>query len=537
MIRKDMPLSVVAIGDGLSDRQIRVRASSGVVDRAGDILVPKGCFLRKKVFPVLADHDAKIHSLVGSAAITISETEVDGLITFLDKGISALADEVCAKYKAGVATDVSVGFDPIEFEPIGKTGGFKYLQWELLELSCVVVACNFEAVTIARSLPSKTKADSEWKVGASRNLTIDEDSSWDGPDAEASIFAHCGFDGDKPDTNFARKGFLVYDASAPALKGSYKLPFAKVKDGRLVALKSGIRAAASRPPQTDIPDAAAKKARAVIDHYEAKFSDDGKGASAMKIKSATIVTKGMYGCAQLASMLEDLGWAVMSSAWEAEMEGDGSKVPAMLAEGLRVLADAFVAMSQEEVAELLANVSPDGDKAARAKVLKSLLPKAQKAGRRFSQANQAHLDAIDKCTKAMDACREKMADLHDEAGGHTEELKGHIDEMKGHLKAMTGSKAADNTDHLDEMSKCTDKMETCCAKAAHLHDYLHDHMEELQQHIEETGEHVKAMQGDDDGKKKPDADETDDDDDGNDDGELAADVDGRKRVLELLAKA
>lgn len=526
----------------VGERQIRIIASDATPDLARDIMVPQGCDIDNyRSNPIiLAQHDPNWP--IAKAQVEIVNGRVEALIEFPPLGVSAKADEYCGLAKAGIINAASVGFEGLEVEPI-KGGGIRYNKWRLLEISLVSVPCNPSALVIARSAQGvQTKADAKWKVGASRNLGVDEDESWDGPGAEASIFAHCNFDGDKPDTRFARKGFLVYDESAPTLKGSYKLPFAKVKDGRLVALKSGIRAAASRLPQTDIADEVKDKARAVVDHYESKFSDDGKGVSSMTIKSAAIIQKGMYGVASLACMLEDLGWAVMSSSWEAEMEGDGSKVPGMLAEGLRQLADAFVAMSQEEVSEMLASVAPDGDKAARTKVLKGLLPKAQKAGRRFSQANQDHLDAIGKSVAAMDACREKMADIHDDAVGHTEEMKGHVEEMKGHLKSMKGTKAADNSAAVDGIGACTDKMASTCQKMAHLHDYLHDHIEEMQGHIEHTGEHVKAMLGDDDepedGKKPDDGSGDDaDDDDNNSDGELAADVAQRKRILDVLAKA
>lgn len=532
----------------LGERQIRIIASDATPDLAKDIMVPQGCDIDNyRSNPIiLAQHDPNYP--IAKAQVEIINGRVEALIDFPPAGVSAKADEYCGLAKNGIINAASVGFEGVEAEPI-KGGGTRYNKWRLLEISLVSVPCNPSALVIARSAQaSQTKADAKWKVGASRNLTIDEDESWDAPAAEASIFQHCNFDGDKPDTRFARKGFLVYDESAPTLKGSYKLPFAKVKDGRLVALKSGIRAAASRLPQTDIPDDVKDKARAVIDHYESKFKDDGKGVSSMTIKSAAIIHKGMYGVANLASMLEDLGWATMSSQWEAEMEGDGSKVPGMLADGLRQLADAFVAMSQEEVSELIASVAPDGDKAARTKILKALLPQAQKAGRRFSKENQDHLDAIDKCTKAMDACREKMADIHDDAVGHTEEMKGHVEEMKGHLKSMKSTKAADQSAAVDGMASCTDKMGSTCQKMAHLHDYLHDHIAELEQHVAEATKHVKAMQGDDDGendedsdtqddgdgKKKPDDGAGDDDEGSNSDGELAFAIEQRKRTLALL---
>lgn len=131
------------------------------------------------------------------------------------------------------------------------------------------------------------RASEDWKCGASRDLPIDEDAGWDGPAAEASIFEHAG--GDDFDPAVARTGFLAYDASAPKLRGSYKLPFATVSDGKLTAMASGIRAAASRLPQTDIPDATKGEAKAVLDHYEAamKKSAPLEARAGRRISAAT----------------------------------------------------------------------------------------------------------------------------------------------------------------------------------------------------------------------------------------------------------
>jgi len=124
----------------------------------------------------------------------------------------------------------------------------------------------------------QTKTE-DWKCGASRDLSIDEESSWDGAAAKASIFEHAG--GDDFDPEKARKGFLAYDASAPKLKGSYKLPFAKVDGGVMKAVAAGIRAAAARLPNTEISDGAKTEARAVIDHYEEKMKKSaGEGTNA-----------------------------------------------------------------------------------------------------------------------------------------------------------------------------------------------------------------------------------------------------------------
>ncbi|GIV73548.1 hypothetical protein [Caldilinea sp.] len=102
-----------------------------------------------------------------------------------------------------------------------------------------------------------------WTVGAARNLPIVRRASWDGAAARERLFG----DGEEIDRDRARRGHLIYDAEAPELKGSYKLPFADVEDGQLVAVDAGLRAAAGRLPQTDAPQDVLERARGVLDGY------------------------------------------------------------------------------------------------------------------------------------------------------------------------------------------------------------------------------------------------------------------------------
>jgi hypothetical protein len=117
---------------------------------------------------------------------------------------------------------------------------------------------------------SKTAATTpaEWAVGAAEDLPIDDKDSWDGPAAAERMLDEAGFNGSSPDPAKAKRGFLAWDHHNPKLKGSYKLPFADLVGGELKAVKGGIDAAASRLPQTDIPDEVKTRARAVLDHYE-----------------------------------------------------------------------------------------------------------------------------------------------------------------------------------------------------------------------------------------------------------------------------
>lgn len=99
-----------------------------------------------------------------------------------------------------------------------------------------------------------------FKAGAARNLPIaDTGRAWDGPAAQQRIF-------DLPEAQWKR-AHLIYDADAPELRGSYKLPFADVLDGELTVIPAGLRAAASRLPQTDAPQAVLDAARAILDVY------------------------------------------------------------------------------------------------------------------------------------------------------------------------------------------------------------------------------------------------------------------------------
>ena len=328
-----------------------------------------------------------------------------------------------------------------------KDGGELFKQWELLELSCVSVPCDPGALTISRALPGVKAETHSWKVGASRNLPIGGDDAWDGPAAAASIFEHCGFDGDLPDTGFARKGFLAYDAANPKLKGSYKLPFAKIVDGHLTAMPSGVRAAASRLPQADIPDDVQTKARAVIDHYEEKMK--GKANASPAHKAITLATapkiKGLQDVCSLAYVLHQLGYLHEDAVRELQVEGDNSKVPAMLANALKVLADAFLAMTAEETAEMLAgnDIEIDDDDAMIAAAptpqAKAFLTAYAKAGRVLSEENMAHVKGIVKCFGKMMDCRTKALDSHGATHEQLQAFADHIETGVEHAKALMKS--------------------------------------------------------------------------------------------------
>lgn len=432
--------------DGLADkRQVLVNCSADGVDRQGDIVVQAGIdtsSFMKTGGTVLWQHDPD-QPIAKAIDIGLDGGQLRSLVQFPKEGASAKADEIYNLIREGVVNATSIGFAPVKWEPIDPKepwSGRKYTQIDLMEFSFVSVPAMPDATIIARSASGEKDEDAAFKCGASRNLPIGDDKAWDGASAAQSIFDHAGFDGDSPDFGFVRKGFLAYDAANPKLKGSYKEPFAAIVEGRLTAMPAGIRAAASRLPQTDIPDDVKTKAKAVLDHYEAKMKDKGSRAPAAKF--GAIKVKGLYEVAYLAQLLVNLGYLHSDSVREAEIEGDNSKVPAMLADALQRLAAAFLAMSAEETHELLAghDVEIEDDDAqvasaptAQTKAWRSAL---LKAGRALSAENVEHVKAMQKCIAAMMDCRTKALDSHGETHEQLQAFADQLNLASNHAKAM-----------------------------------------------------------------------------------------------------
>lgn len=262
-------------------RQVVVTVSTDQVDRSGDIVVQDGIYLEnfKKTRTILWNHD---QSIPIAQCLSIESTS-NGLIAvaeFPPEGTSAKADEIYGLIKAGVINAASIGFLPIEGEPVdGKNpkNGVKIISSELFEFSFVSVPANPGAGVLERSMPAvKTK-------------------------------------------------------------------------------------------------------------------------TAMKFK-----TKGLYAVGQLANLLAELGWLEDCAEWEAEIEGDGSPVPAMLHEALSQLGNALIAMTIEEVSEMLGEEQGEATKAIKTKLTKAFggvmgsLGIKEKAGAAISKANQATLESACK---------------------------------------------------------------------------------------------------------------------------------------------
>lgn len=130
--------------------------SDGTVDRYGDIVSPAGWDLRwfRKNPIALFGHSSGFP--IGSwRDVQVEGGKLKGRLEFASEGTSQRIDELRRLVEQGILRAVSVGFRPIEWEPLDKDrpyDGARYLKQELLECSLVSVPANPAALAKAKNM-------------------------------------------------------------------------------------------------------------------------------------------------------------------------------------------------------------------------------------------------------------------------------------------------------------------------------------------------------------------------------------------------
>ena len=136
--------AVKAMDDKGGKRTFTGIASTISADRSNDIVEPKG-MQAKLPAPLLWQHDSKQPiGWVTAARVTDKSIEVDCEIADI-KEVGPLKDRLDMAWqsiKAKLVNGLSIGFNPLESARIEGTYGYRFLQWELLELSAVTVPAN-----------------------------------------------------------------------------------------------------------------------------------------------------------------------------------------------------------------------------------------------------------------------------------------------------------------------------------------------------------------------------------------------------------
>lgn len=136
--RAFVSLSIKAVSDDA--RQIEGWATRPEADRVGDVVMPKGA-VYKLPLPFLLDHDHRQSvGEVDKVEVTDKGIKFWAHIKKIDEpgDVKDLCDKAWSLVKNGLRKAVSIGFNPIDYEPL-PAGGYKFKSWEWLELSAVTV--------------------------------------------------------------------------------------------------------------------------------------------------------------------------------------------------------------------------------------------------------------------------------------------------------------------------------------------------------------------------------------------------------------
>ena len=176
---------------------LTVVASTGDVDRHGDVIAPEGwrleAYRRNPV--VLWAHDYRRPAIGRAAAVW---REGDALLAQVEFAPTEFAGEVAALYRQGYQQGVSVGFRPIRFEErrdarSGAFLGIRFLEQELLEISAAPVPANGRALRRgAVPAPASASVSVSAPTSASAGTIADTDADVAAPaslERAASIIA------------------------------------------------------------------------------------------------------------------------------------------------------------------------------------------------------------------------------------------------------------------------------------------------------------------------------------------------------------
>lgn len=133
-------------------RTLAIRISTVNPDRSKDVVIPSGGKLNNYLAnPVVAAfHNYNNPSVGKTVTIAVSDTDIVVLMEFPPVGVNPQADMLHELYKGGFQNAASIGFIPLTWEPIPQ-GGYKFLSWEMIEWSLVLVPDNPEAVKMLKS--------------------------------------------------------------------------------------------------------------------------------------------------------------------------------------------------------------------------------------------------------------------------------------------------------------------------------------------------------------------------------------------------
>lgn len=160
-------------------REFEGIATTIAVDRYGDIVESQGATFELPL-PLLWQHNSSAPvGHVTSATPTKKNIKVKGTLAKTDVAgtLKDRLDEAWQSLKLGLVRHLSIGFNPIKYEPIPESDkyGLHFLEWEWLELSLVTIPANAgSSITQLKKYDMELMRAASGKSKSYRAVPLDE---------------------------------------------------------------------------------------------------------------------------------------------------------------------------------------------------------------------------------------------------------------------------------------------------------------------------------------------------------------------------
>lgn len=358
--------------EALDDGKVVATISTCTVDRDGEVILPSAWEKRLDSYlsnPVVLWAHSHFDPPVGKMVdYEITDKAFRAVTQFATEEYD-FARLVYSLYKGGYLNAFSVGFIPYastdEKEDENQTG-VTYTDVELIEYSAVPVPSNREAlieiypkikshldptllnlyeqlVEESKTMPFDGYEHLDLETGDEpiriyvpkgfkgnlkleelpetkgatpyADLPVDEESDWNADEAEQRVREWATADDDEIDWQRYRQAFFWYDPENADEFGGYKLPFADVQGGRLVAIWRGVVAAMAAlngaRGGVDIPE---EDRQAVYNHIVRYYEKVGREPPPLKAPGETEESYDSLSLKEIAEALRDAAEAMRAMA-------------------------------------------------------------------------------------------------------------------------------------------------------------------------------------------------------------------------------
>lgn len=144
-----------------ADNGLEFVLSDATKDSYGDVVEPSGWDLKRfKTNPIALFGHSSSFPIGTWSNVRVEGGRLVAKLNLAARGTSARIDELISLVEQGILRAVSVGFKPLQWEPLDKEkpyAGQRYIRAELLETSLVSVPANPSALQLAKSLNLSTE--------------------------------------------------------------------------------------------------------------------------------------------------------------------------------------------------------------------------------------------------------------------------------------------------------------------------------------------------------------------------------------------